>query len=42
MRRVISADFRGGAICLIRTHFLGWSGRLITVLTAYAEYDKYR
>ena len=22
-----SADFRGGAICLFRTHFLGWSGR---------------
>ncbi len=21
------ADFRGGAICLFRTHFLGWSGR---------------
>src|SRR5208337_1121675 len=23
----ICADFRGGAICLFRTHFLGWSGR---------------
>ena len=23
----INADFRGGAICLFRTHFLGWSGR---------------
>ena len=22
-----NADFRGGAICLFRTHFLGWSGR---------------
>ncbi len=23
----LSADFRGAAICLFRTHFLGWSGR---------------
>src|SRR5271157_5440443 len=23
----MNADFRGGAICLFRTHFLGWSGR---------------
>src|SRR5208337_2834379 len=22
-----NADFRGGAICLLGTHFLGWSGR---------------
>ena len=26
-RRLIFADFRGAAICLFRTHFLGWSGR---------------
>ena len=25
--RTLFADFRGGAICLFRTHFLGWSGR---------------
>ena len=25
--RPLNADFRGGAICLFRTHFLGWSGR---------------
>src|SRR5271166_2956872 len=23
----MNADFRGAAICLFRTHFLGWSGR---------------